>query len=362
MKILYIVPDINNEGGVARVLWIKTNYWIQQFGYQIEIITQNDGHCKLFYDFNTKIQLHDLKLKGNKLKFFCDYINQLNRKVKSINPDIIVVCDNGLKAYTIPFILKTKKKIVFESHNSRFLELKANNFWLFSKLKFWFRNFGASKFDKFIALSDYSLSEWDLNNGFVIPNPNINLTGNVSTSVNQKAIAVGRHVYEKGFDMLLLIWKKVIEKHPNCHLDIYGQSDQKKTYHNLTKVLQIEKNITFFEPIKNLEDKYQDYSFFLMTSRFEGFPMVLVEALSAGLPCIAFDCPVGPRALIENKYNGFLVKEGDIQDFVNQIFNQIEKKNTHKLMSENALKSVQKFNVNTIMKKWNSLFLSILQK
>ena len=362
MKILYLVPDINNEGGVARVLSIKANYWIEKYGYEVHIITQNNGHSKLFYHFNEQIQLHDLKLKGNLISFFLDYIKQLNVFVKRINPDIIVVCDNGLKAYTIPFILNTNKKLVLESHNSRFLELKASNFWLFSKLKYWFRNFGASKFSQFVALSSYSLKEWNLKNGHVIANPNIYFDGQLASLKNQRVIAVGRHVYEKGFDMLLPIWKKVISKYPNWQLDIYGQLDENKTYIELAKTLEIEQNITFYEPVKNLQEIYSNYSFLLMTSRFEGFPMVVLEALAAGLPCLAFDCPVGPKALITNNYNGFLIKEGDSESFINHVFKLIENENYHFELSKKALESIEKFNVEIIMKQWNQLFIDTINK
>lgn len=361
MKLLYIVPDINNEGGVARVLTIKTSYLIEKFGYEISVITQNDGNSFPFYTFNNKIDLHDIILKGNKIIFFKNYIKLLNDKINLIHPDIIVVCDNGLKAYTIPFIVKSKIPIIFESHNSKFLELNHKKNFFLSELKYWFRNYGASKFNKFIALSGASLKEWNLNNGIVIPNPSWNTNNKKSDLTNKKAIAVGRHVYEKGFDDLLKIWQKVSEKHSDWVLDIYGKSDENKTYEKLAKELKIDKNVNFYEPIQNIEDKYSEASVFLMTSKFEGFPMVLIEAIVSGLPCIAFDCPVGPRAIIVNNKNGFLIPESENDEFYNKLIYLIENNDLKIKMGQNALESSKKYATDLIMNQWNDLFKSLIE-
>jgi hypothetical protein len=120
MKLLYIVPNINNEGGVARVLSIKANYLVEKLGYEVHILTQNEGFYPLFYSFNSNIVFHDLPLKGNFFQFFNSFAKGLKSKIKAIQPDIVVVCDNGLKAYSIPFILKNKVPLILEMHSSKF--------------------------------------------------------------------------------------------------------------------------------------------------------------------------------------------------------------------------------------------------
>lgn len=367
MKILYIVPKINNEGGVARILSIKANYLVEKLDYQIHILTQNNGNKPLFYEFNTKITLHDMILEGNKFSFFFQYKKALNKTIKTIktiNPDIIIVCDNGLKAYSIPFILKTKKPIIFECHGAKFVEekYKGTNFIsnLFSKIKSNFKNFGASKFTKFVALSNESLNEWNLKNGIIIPNPLWFETTQYADLKSKKVIMIARHSYEKGIDRMLPIWKSVSEKHPDWELEIYGEIDKKLGLQNVAKSLKINKNVTFFNPVKNVQDNYFESSILAMTSRTEGFGMVLIEAMACGLPVIAYDCQVGPRAIIQNNENGLLIEDGNTNLFVEKLNLLIENETLRIELGKNAKKSIEKYNIDTIMNQWKNLFENLV--
>ena len=361
MKILYIVPKINNEGGVARVLSVKANYLIENFGYKVNILTQNNGDSDLFYDFNPKIELHDIILNGNKTAYFFQYIKKLNKKIKLIKPDIIIVCDNGLKAFTIPYILKTKIPIIFESHGSKLIEEKQKDkFQVLTKLKLLFKDYSANKFAKFVALSTESLKEWNVINGIIIPNPLWFKMNQFSDLKSKKVIAVSRHSYEKGLERLLLIWKKVVEKHPDWTLDIYGKYSEDLGLQKIAQSLNISKNVVFHEPVKNINDKYLEASFYVMTSYYEGFPMVLIEAMASGLPCIAYDCPCGPRAIINNNENGFLVENGNLDSFIQKIELLIEDENLRIEMGKKSQKSSGKYNLEFIMQQWKLLFESFV--
>lgn len=365
MKLLYIVPKINNEGGVARVLSVKINYLVEKKNYEVHILTQNDGNSPLFYEFNDKIKLHDISLKGNKISFFFQYKKALQKTIKAVNPDVIIICDNGFKAFLVPFILRTKIPVIFESHGSKYVrETKPkNNFISKSIFNFQlkFKEFAAKKFTKFVALSDENLKEWRVNNGIVISNPLWFSTEKTAELENKKALVLARHSYEKGIDRLLLIWQKVIQKYPDWILEIYGNSNENKEYKKLAISLEIDKNVCFLEPVKNISKKYLEASFYLMTSRSEGFPMVLIEAMAFGLPCVAYDCPTGPKAIIDNENNGFLVENDNEDAFVGAVSSLIENKNLRLEMGEKAQKSVKKFNLEIIMKQWVNLFDSLVK-
>ena len=223
MKLLYIVPNINNEGGVARVLSVKTNYLIEKFGYEVHILTQNDGFHSLFYSFNSNIFYHDLVLKGNYFQFFNSFSKGLKTKIKAIQPDVIIVCDNGLKAYSIPFILKNKVPLVLEMHSSKFITERAPENKILTKVAARcvniFKRIAIKKYDRFVVLTKESISEWNIKNTIVIPNPLWFASEKSIALENKKVIAVGRHTYEKGFDRMLQIWKKVIQKHPKQKRD-----------------------------------------------------------------------------------------------------------------------------------------------
>jgi glycosyltransferase involved in cell wall biosynthesis len=363
MKILYIIPKINNEGGVARVLSVKANYLIGNFGYKVHILTQNDGNNPLFYSFNPKIALHDIVLKGNKIAFFLQYIKALKKNVSTIKPDVIIVCDNGLKAYFIPFVLKTDTPIIFECHGSKYIEEKEQaKYFSGTKIKSLFKEFSANKFTKFVALSKESLKEWNVKNGVVISNPLWFRASSFADLKSKKVIIVGRHSYEKGLDRMLLIWQKVIKKHPDWSLEIYGKSNENQELQKLTNTLNINNNVTFFEPVKNINDKYLGASIMVMTSRTEGFGMVLIEAMAIGLPCVAYDCPCGPRAIIQDNKNGFLVENGNIDSFVQKIELLIEDENCRVQMGKNAQVSTEKYNLDSIMQHWKSLFEDLEKK
>jgi glycosyltransferase involved in cell wall biosynthesis len=357
MKILYIVPKINNEGGVARVLSVKANYLVEKFGYEVHILTQNEGSTPLFFSFNERIVLHDMILKGNIISFFLQYVKALKNAITTIHPDIIIICDNGLKAFCIPFILKTKTPIIFECHSSKYVEeKKQSKYFLGTKFKLAFKAFSANKFTKFVALSKESLKEWNVNNGVVIPNSLWFKASRFSDLKSKKVIAVGRHSYEKGLDRMLEIWQKVIEKYPDWSLEIYGKANENKDLQKLANSLKIGNNVAFLEPVKNINDKYLEASILLMTSRTEGFGMVLIEAMSVGLPSIAYDCPCGPRSIITNNKNGFLIKDGSIGTFVEKIELLIEDEKFRVQMGNEAQNSVKEYQIDNIMQMWKSLF------
>ncbi|WP_310555427.1 glycosyltransferase [Flavobacterium sp.] len=363
MKILYITPTIKDEGGVSRVLSVKTNYLVEKFEYDIHIIAQDSGDVPFFYDFNKKIKHHTIILKRNRLQYLFRYCKALHHCINKINPDIIVVCDNGIKGCLFRLLIKTTIPVVFEIHCSKFIDERKSKPTLFTKSKYYvslvLKSFAVKMFKTVILLSEESRKEWGLEKGQIIPNPNWFTSTKKSLLNSKKAISVSRHCYEKGIDLLLLVWQKVVLQYPDWVLDIYGNMDDNKTYLKLAKELQIEHCVNFFEPVKEIQGKYNEASIYVMTSRFEAFPMVLIEAMSSGLPCVAFDCPIGPRALIKNDYNGFLIPEKQINLYANCVIELIENNEVLKRIGSNAFETSKKYDLDLIMKKWNSLFESL---
>ncbi|MBS7255944.1 glycosyltransferase family 4 protein [Flavobacterium branchiicola] len=351
MKLLYIVPKIKNAGGVARVLSVKANYFTEHFNYEVHILSQNEEEELPFYDFNSKIKFHNIILKGNAFQFLKAYQKQLNQKIKEIQPDVILVVDNGLKAFIFPFLIKTKTPVVFEIHGSKFIEENKPNTDLFSKfiqkIKQNFKDFSAQKFTKVVALSDESLKEWKVKNGIVIANPSWLKTEKSASLNNKKVIAIARNSYEKGLDRLLVIWKKTYKNHRDWTLEIYTDEIE-----SLTKIA----NVNYYAFVKDIEEKYLESSIYAMTSRTEGFPMVLLEAMASSLPCIAFDCPIGPRTIITNAENGFLIPDNDFEMYADKLSFLMENEEVRLKLGENAKLTSENFSVEKIMKEWKVFF------
>nr|WP_309757985.1 glycosyltransferase family 4 protein [Flavobacterium sp.] len=363
MKLLYIVPNINNEGGVARVLSVKANYLVEKLGYEVHILTQNEGSSPLFYTFNSNIIFHDMVLKGNLFRFLNSFSNGLKTKINTIQPDVIVVCDNGLKAYLIPFILKNKIPLVLEMHSSKFIEERVLDKNILTKITHCgiavLKKIGINKYDRFIVETRESTAEWNIKNTIVIPNPLWFTPDKTSTLENKKAIAVGRHTYEKGFDRLLQIWKKVVVKYPDWILEIYGKASGNFDLKLLAENLKVSNNVIFYELVQKINEKYLEASFYLMTSRFEGFGMVLIEAMASGLPCVAYDCPCGPRGVLTHGEDGFLIENGNEMDYVNAVEILIENIKLREEMGEKAKVSSEKYQIDSIMETWNQLFIGM---
>jgi len=363
IKLLYITNGINGSGGLERVLSIKVNYLVEKMNYEVHIMVLNDGDKQPFYNFSDKIIYHAVPATGNPLSYFIKYKKGIKKIITTINPDIISVCDDGLKGMLFPIIFDTKTPVIYERHAS-FDILKKNDKTSFNqKIKLRviksLMKWGAQKFDKFIVLTKNNLKEWNLPNMQVIPNPLSFYPTEVSTLENFKVIAVGSHSFTKGFDRLITVWKEINVKYPNWILEIYGKKDTNNSLQKLIETHKLNNSVKLYNPVKNIQQKYMDASIFVLPSRSEGFGMVLIEAMSCGLPCVSFDCPSGPSDIISDNKDGFLIENGNIKGFVYKLELLMEDEKLRKKMGKQARENVQAYNVDVIAKQWNELFINL---
>lgn len=364
MRLLYITTRISGAGGMQRVLSVKTDYLVKK-GYDITIAVTNTDDDEILYDFNSQIKIVAVFPNKNRLFYFSSYKKHIRKLTNNISPDIVIVCDNGLKGFLIPMILK-KYPLVYERHGSRFIEEKEVSksiINIFKKIGInYVAGYMASKFNAFVVLTDTAKMEWKLSNIFVIPNPIWFQGKNISSLNNNIAIAVGRHTYEKGYDRMFEIWSKIIQKHPDWILNIYGKENPDCDLKSLAKKFNIIKNVSFKKTMNNIVEAYAESSVCLLTSRSEGFGMVLVEAMACGVPCVAYDCPVGPSDIITDGFNGFLIKDGDANTFVDRLNHIIEDKKHRVKLGTQAKDSIKKFDLDLVMSRWENLFETLRTK
>ncbi len=364
MKILYITNQICGAGGLERVLSIKASYLADNFGYEVHIATLNQYKKTLFFDFSDKINYHDIAVFGNFIKYFYKYISGLNRIIIKIKPDVIIVCDDGLKAFFLPIFLKKTCPIVYERHVSKNISINENDNQLQKlKIKFSFllMNFLGKFFTKFIVLTKGNIQEWKLKNIEVIANPLTFYPLESSTLKNKTVIAVGKQSYQKGYDRLLKSWQIVNKTNPDWKLKIYGTIDEKHKLNQLKKELNIDDSVCFFPAEKNIESKFLEASIFALSSRYEGFGMVIIEAMACGLPTVSFDCPCGPKDIILNGIDGFLVENNNIEEFAKKINFLIENENSRIQFGEKSKQNVKRFLPEIIMKSWDDLFKNLVK-
>ena len=371
MKIAYCTPSLYIPGGVERVLTTKANYLADVAGYDVYIILTDGKEKAPYYPLSKKIHIINLEINFEELwslsfvKKGITYLKKqrifkerLSKVLCDIKPDITI----SLLRREINFLcdLKDGSKKVGEMHINRqnyrnfeagdtsFIKKIFEKYWMYSLIK------QLKRLDCFIVLSEEDKKNWkELDNVIIIPNPLPPVTiSQTSTTENKKVIAVGRYVYQKGFDLLVEAWKTIAEKHPDWHLYIYGRGD-KNNYKAVS-------NCHFEDAVENINDKYAESSIFVLSSRFEGFGMVIIEAMKCGVPAVSFACPCGPKDIITDGKDGFLIENGNTKQLAERICYLIEHEEERKKMGNNAIETARKYDINEIGKQWVALFENII--
>lgn len=359
MKLLYITNGITGVGGLERVLSVRASYLADEYEYDITILTLNEIDKEPYYDFSDKIKFESIQVSGNPISYVYKYLSGIRSVIRRVLPDKVVVCDDGLKAFFLPSLFR-KITFIYERHVSNRVMFKDSDSFIkkmSSKTQFFLMNRLSVTFQHFVVLNEGNKKEWkNQDNIKVIGNPLSFYPELPATLDNNKAIAVGKQSYQKNYDRMIRIWKEVTSKHSNWELHIYGKEDEKDKLYSLIEELELRSNVFLHAPTPDILEKYLDSSLYLMTSRYEGMPMVLLEAMSVGLPLISVDCPHGPKELIKDGYNGFLVDYEDDNSFFNRVVLLIENEELRKQIGENSRIMSNNYKIDNVASQWVKLF------
>ena len=250
--------------------------------------------------------------------------------------------------------------MVVESHGTFDRPFHMQEMTITNRIKRYFHNKALSKVDWIVALTHGDADQWrSINpNVSVIYNiVTINETDVYSDCKNKRVIFVGRLDSQKGFQYLNAIWKIVEKRHPDWCLDIYGEGADLKE--NKSMIPQ-GKHVFPHAQTLDILDKYKESSILILTSVYEPFGLVMPEAMSCGVPVVAFDCPYGPSEIITNGKDGFLVSCYDVEAFADKVSLLMENESLRKEMGQNAIQSSQRFTKDKIIPQWISLFESLI--
>ena len=383
MKIIYILKSFAQLAGTERVMADKINYLAQK-GYSITLITYEQGVHPLAYKLHPTVKHIDLETRFFTLQkhslltrsFYYIKLKRLFRKklqgiVNEQKPDYIVTTTYSLKVAKDILRAKYNAKTIMESHINHDSLIKHYEFKKKDINRYFFLVYDKinkntlKKYDLFVSLTEKDATQWRMSGikTKVIPNPVTNYPKEINTNKksNNRIIAVGRLNHQKGFDKLIEAFSLISSKYPEWRIDIYGQGELERELNSQIIPKRLEGRVVINQPTKDIYIEYLNSDFLVLSSNFEGFGLVLIEAMACGIPVVSFDCPYGPNEIITDMKDGILVKNGN----VNQLSEKMEWMITHKVerteMGIQARVSAKKYEIKYIMSIWEELFKNKLK-
>lgn len=377
MKIIFLIKSFAMKAGVERLMSDKMNY-MAEYGYDVTLVTYEQGNHSIPFPLHRNIKHIDLNTRFFTLKKYSlprryieilcmqrKFKNRLQKVVDEIRPDIIHTTTYSMSLVGIILQLQTAAKRTIESQVSFDSILKENDFssklmryvaslydnYIFGKLQ---------KFDAFFALTKGDSEQWSkfVKDVCVIPNPLTlypdQIKGHIET--HHRIICAGRLNYQKGFDLLINAFAKIANQCPEWNIDIFGSGEEEEALRALLADNNLTDKVFIHPATDNLYEEFQNSDFFLFSSRFEGWGLVLVEAMSCGIPCVSFRCKYGPEDIITDHKDGLLVSDGNVEELGEKILWMINHPEKCKEFGNEARQTASKFKKDVVIQKWIDIF------
>lgn len=373
MKLIYCTHSVVNPGGMERVLLNKVSYLRSHTDWELLVVTTDQKGRAPFYPFPEGVRMVDLninysddnvlppwgKIRGylRRRKLHRRRLTELLMKERA---DVVASLYPSESSF-LPEITDGSRKVL-ELHFNKFFRLQYNRRgvlgWI-DRFRTWQDERIVRRFDKFVVLTEADRKNWGpLANIVTIPNAALLMAKETADCAVHRVIAVGRLDYQKGFDRLIDVWRKVVA-YPDLQdwrLDIFGQGEWKEMLEERIQRYGLEGKARINMPSKDIAREYAASSLIVMSSNYEGFGMVLVEGMACGLPAVAFDCPCGPSDIISSGKNGILVPNGDLDGMVLALTMLMRDEKLRKKMSEKAREVVETYSEERVMGLWLKLF------
>lgn len=365
-KIILVCSRLDTPGGIERAVVNTANLFAEK-GNKVSILVADiNGQARSCYMLHPAVQLDyrpysfGIGQKGNfigrKITLYRNIL-QLKKYFNETAPDIIITTE-------YPFSITTvlsgagKKALIIAWEHQHHNWVRKNRFWNWLEKKTYPRlhqivclnRTEAGHYKQFTAVT-------------VIPNFTDGVHADNQSAHKKQLLTVGWLIHRKGTDLLLPVAKSILTNYPELTWKLVGDGEMKEMVMDYIQKEKLEGRLIVQAPgKKDIEDVYRESGLFVLTSRFEAFPMVLLEALSFGIPCISFDCPSGPSEIITNEEDGLLVEPEDTEKLVAAISRVLEDTGLRNRMSQNALTHIRRFDKEFIYPMWADLFKTTWKK
>lgn len=370
MKIVYCIAGTYNSGGMERVLANKAN-WLVRNGYEVAVITTDQQGRKPFFELDPRIERYDLGVNyevnngGSFLNKLMHYpFKQLKHKralqklLPRLKADVVIsmFCND---ASILPTVKDGSRKVL-EIHFSRFKRQQygRKRIWkLADELRSRNDLKTVSRFDRFVVLTEEDKGYWGaLDNIQVIPNARTFVFDEPSSLKEKKVVAVGRYCYQKDFGKLIDAWNIVCRAVDEWKLHLVGDGEDREMLQQQIEKLGLTDRVVLGRAETDMKIVYRSASMLALSSRYEGLPMVLLEAQAAGLPIVSFACKCGPRDVIQDGLDGILVEEGNVDALAEGMLKLIKDEKLRRAMGAAAYERSERYSEEAVMEQWTELF------
>lgn len=379
MKIVYCIDSISRMGGMEMTTITKANALAQIPGNQVWIMVASGEEPPLKPLDNVSIVYHDVHYFEEDWKGYWFALRDYNRKVRiykkrveaainAIAPDIVISTGCSEKKFLHQLNIISNPAFIKEIHLERHYKSKYTHSWtrkLLAKMSEWFEYcHTCKKYDKIVLMTKAEKTgSWkNRDKVTVIPNSVNAFSGNISNCESKIAISTGRLHSLKNFQSLINIWKLVHQRHDDWKLQIWGEGVERENLQHQIEQNGLTGTVELMGSTDELREKMSGCSLFVLTSLSETFSLVTLEAMSVGLPTVAYHCSGGLEYVIKDGKTGYLVSLNDEEAFADTVCQLIENDAERKVMGLAALEESRKYDTEIIIKQWMALFEELLEK
>lgn len=359
MKIGFLVNDISNVGGVERVVATLSDYFEKEYNYSVEIISvYKSKRNRLSFDFNDNVKITYLNYDESWNGFIHDFKYQYKIFSKILtNIDVDVLFTMYTSVNVIVGLLKNKLnyKVIPCQHGQYYYDSKGWN--ILKRIIY-------RKLDILVSLTerDKEIYEKFIKDVRVIPNSVPFKREYLYDKYSKKIVSIGRLSEEKSISYLIDGFNLICNKNPQWKLEIVGEGAEKEMLQEKVKEYGIQSQVIFTPFTLDVKSKYKEAGFTVLTSQSEALPMMLIESKCLGIPSISFDIRTGPREIIKDKEDGYLIEKNNINQLAKYMNSLMNNNRLREEMSKKAFDNSYKFDVHYVCEMWNELINEIISR